>query len=72
MSEGEAWRQRIEKVQDVPPSLLNSEVFWSVYEPVIRADLFLFKKYEHVKQSPFDIPVTVLICTEDDVTAEEG
>ncbi|QJB31879.1 thioesterase [Chitinophaga oryzae] len=69
---GEEWKRKMYEVMQVPLSVLNSETFWAVYEPIIRTDLLMFKKYDYEPDVPFNIPISVFIGTEDDVTIAEA
>lgn len=69
---GEEWKRKLHEVMQIPLSVLNSETFWAVYEPIIRTDLLLFKKYVYEPCTPFDIPITVFIGAEDDITPAEA
>lgn len=71
MPQGKEWERSLQEIMGIPIAMLDNEVFWLIYEPIIRQDLVLFKQYHYREQRPLDIPVTVFTGTEDKVTADE-
>ena len=57
---------------DCPPQVLESEELMEVFEPVLRADFEANDTFEYRKEAPFDIPITVMIGTEEETTREEA
>ncbi|HVI47931.1 MAG TPA: alpha/beta fold hydrolase [Chitinophaga sp.] len=72
MPEGKEWKRRLQETAGIPAVMLDNEIFWLVYEPVIRKDLTLFKQYNYQEQPPLDMPITVFTGKEDNVTADEA
>ena len=72
MPEKDELRKKMKEVMDIPASLIDSEIFSMIYEPLIYADLAAFKQYRYEEQAPLDIPITVFTGLEDDVTIAEA
>ena len=57
---------------DCPPHVLQNEELLEVFEPVLRADFQANDTYEHKREEPFDVPLTVMIGTEEETSREDA
>jgi surfactin synthase thioesterase subunit len=57
---------------DCPPQVLENEELMEVFEPVLRADFEANDTYVYKREAPFDVPVTVMIGTEEETSREEA
>lgn len=55
-----------------PEELLSNDELKEFFEPIIRADLQVVDSYSHEPFIPFDIPVTVMIGMDEDISFEEA
>jgi surfactin synthase thioesterase subunit len=55
-----------------PEDVLNSDELFGFYEPIIRADFRVVDSFEHKPCEPLDIPITVIIGTEEKITRENA
>jgi surfactin synthase thioesterase subunit len=56
----------------IPDETLNSAMLMDFYEPILRADFEALETHQHQDAEPFDIPVSVIIGTEEQVTYEDA
>ena len=65
----------IEKLVELggcPDELLNNTDLLNVFEPIIRADFAVSDSYVHTPRAPFNIPLTVMIGSGEQITHEEA
>lgn len=56
----------------IPPRMLESEEWLDVFEPIIRADFQALDKFEYGENSVLDIPISVVIGEDDEMSYEEA
>ena len=64
--------KKLHEYEGSPQEILNDEGIMEFFEPVLRADFKAITTYEYKKDIPFDIPMTVMIGTNEDTTYEEA
>jgi surfactin synthase thioesterase subunit len=52
--------------------ILNDEDLMVFFEPILRADFEALEKYRYTPAVPFNIPITVLIGEQEDITLEQA
>lgn len=52
--------------------VLESEELMEFFEPILRADLQAAETYEYQEITPFDVPLTVMIGNQEEITVEEA
>ena len=57
---------------DCPPQVLHNEELMEVFEPVLRADFEANDTFEYHELAPFDLPITVMIGTEEETSREDA
>jgi surfactin synthase thioesterase subunit len=57
---------------NISPALLESEPFYEMIAPVMRADLQAYNEYCYEPGEPLAIPVTVILEKDDGLTADEA
>lgn len=55
-----------------PLEVLNNEDLINFYEPIIRADFMAVENYTYKDSLPLDVPITVMIGTEEDFTRAQA
>jgi surfactin synthase thioesterase subunit len=68
----EELKEKMRETMEIPVSFLNSALYPLIYEPVLCCDLKALKNYQYFSAPPFNIPITVFIGNEDEVTIEEA
>ena len=64
--------KKLHEYEGSPQEILNDEGIMEFFEPVLRADFKAITTYVYKKDIPFDIPITVMIGTNEDTTYEEA
>ena len=64
--------KKLHEYEGSPQEILNDEGIMEFFEPVLRADFKAITTYMYKKDIPFDIPITVMIGTNEDTTYEEA
>ena len=55
----------------MPDAILENEDLLSYFEPILRADFQACETYTYERSEPFNIPMTVITGTEEDMTLED-
>lgn len=61
----------LKRLDGSPPEILGNDELLNYFEPIIRADFQATETYEYEETPPFDIPLTVITGTEEDMEPEE-
>lgn len=64
--------EKLRAMGGCPEEVLNDDSLMNFFEPIIRADFEALETYQYEKTDPFDIPITVMIGTEELVTTEDA
>jgi surfactin synthase thioesterase subunit len=67
----EEFIQEIKDFGGMPDEILQSEELLFFFEPILRADFAVSENYKHKPEPPFNIPVTVITGTDEDLKKEE-
>lgn len=67
-----AFIEKLRKLGGSPTEVLEHDGLMELFEPILRSDFQIVERYEHVEKQPLDIPMTVLIGTEDKVKPESA
>ncbi|MDN5217509.1 alpha/beta fold hydrolase [Fulvivirgaceae bacterium BMA12] len=54
-----------------PNEVLEEETFYTLFEPILRADFQAVETYRYEESEPMAIPLTAMFAVEDDITEEE-
>jgi surfactin synthase thioesterase subunit len=66
-----AFKNKLREMGGCPEDVLNSEELFSFYEPIIRADFMVVDSFKYTPVALLDIPITVMVGTEEKITAED-
>jgi surfactin synthase thioesterase subunit len=64
--------ERLRRYGGIPDAVLDEQDLMELFEPILRADFEAVGGYRHTPREPLDLPVTVLIGTEDTVSFEDA
>jgi surfactin synthase thioesterase subunit len=64
--------QELQELGGSPDEILRNEKLMEFFEPILRADFQAIETYVYQRQAPLDVPITVLLGTEDVATPEDG
>lgn len=64
--------EKLHEYEGSPKEILNDEGIMEFFEPVLRADFKVVSTYSYKKDTPFDIPITVMFGTNENITYEEA
>jgi surfactin synthase thioesterase subunit len=67
----EEFLQEIKNFGGMPDEILQNDELLDFFEPILRADFTVSESYRHKPVSPFDIPLTVITGSEEDMEIEE-
>lgn len=68
----DAFFQRMEELGGTPADVLADGTIRDIFEPVLRADFKAVETYAYQSTKPFDVPIHVMIGTEETVTTQEA
>lgn len=63
--------KEIKEFGGMPDEILQNEELLYFFEPILRSDFKASENYFHTPQAPFNIPVTVITGTDEDMEKEE-
>lgn len=63
--------QEMKDLDGIPEEILQTEELLHFFEPVLRADFRACENYIHAHYEPFNIPVTVITGSEEDMEQED-
>lgn len=63
--------EEIRELDGMPEEILNNDELLYYFEPILRSDFKLSEDYKHIEKVPFNIPVTVITGTEEDMELED-
>ncbi|MFA0961378.1 thioesterase II family protein [Roseivirga sp. BDSF3-8] len=55
-----------------PDEILNDDQLMEFFEPILRGDFRILESYNHIPQEPLEVPFTVVIGADEEVTEKEG
>ncbi len=55
-----------------PDEVLQSEELKELFEPILRADFKCMETYKHIEQSKLNVPITLMLGTNDTVSEQEA
>ena len=64
--------KKLQEYEGSPQEILNDESIMEFFEPVLRADFKAVSNYPYNEDTPFNIPITVMIGTTENTTYEEA
>ena len=64
--------QKLGNLGGIPPEVLQNEILLNFFEPIFRADFKAIETYQYVKSTPFNIPITVMIGSEERISREQA
>jgi medium-chain acyl-[acyl-carrier-protein] hydrolase len=64
--------EELRRLNGTPPEILSNRELLNILLPVVRADFSVCQTYRYVKESPLDIPITVMRGAEDKDIPEES
>lgn len=64
--------KKIESYEGTPDSVLENKDLIELVEPILRADFKAIETYSHKVESPFDVPIMVMIGLEEDVNYDDA
>lgn len=64
--------KKLKQLGGSPDEVLDDPVMLDFYEPLLRADFQATDSYIHQPSAPFDIPITVMIGTDEGITMEQA
>ncbi|HEY0055302.1 MAG TPA: thioesterase domain-containing protein [Pedobacter sp.] len=67
----EDFLQEIKDFGGMPEEILQNDELLDFFEPILRADFTVSESYRHTLTSPFDIPMTVITGSEEDMEIDE-
>ena len=62
----------LRKLGGIPDRILNNEKLIHFLEPIVRADFRVIRTYQHQRGLPFDLPLTVIIGTRENISAPQA
>lgn len=65
----------IEEVQTMggsPDEVLKDASLMEFFEPILRSDFKVLESYKHTPKTPLNIPITIIIGADEEITEEEG
>lgn len=65
-------RRELRRLGGSPDEILDDEELFAFFEPTVRGDLTAVETHSYRPEPPLPVPLTVILGTEDDVTAEGG
>lgn len=68
----EEFRNELKKLGGSPDEVLNNPELMNFFEPILRADFQAIETYEHEHKGHLNIPITVIIGTDEKTTYEEA
>ncbi len=63
--------QELKDLQGMPDEILNNDELLEYYEPILRSDFKASENYIYKSCEPFDIPITVITGSEEDMEEED-
>lgn len=63
--------EEMRELDGIPDAILQNADLLSFFEPILRADFKACETYVHQEAPPFDIPVTVITGTDEDMAMED-
>src|SRR5207249_1764467 len=67
----EEFFNELRRMGGMPDEILQSTDLMLLFEPIIRADLRAVYNFTYHKSTPFDIPITIMIGKDEDITDED-
>ncbi len=67
----EEFLQEMKDLGGMPDEILETEELLTFFEPILRSDFKACETYIHDIKDPFDIPITVITGTEEDMELED-
>jgi len=67
-----AFKDKLREMGGCPEDVLCNDELFGFYEPIIRADFMVVESFSYVPREPLNIPVTVIIGTEEGISAEDA
>ncbi|MEL7003524.1 MAG: alpha/beta fold hydrolase [Bacteroidota bacterium] len=64
--------EKIKQLGGIPDEIAKDRKLLAYFEPVLRADFKVTETYNYIQTRPFDIPIVVMIGTEEDITKEQA
>jgi len=64
--------KKLQEYEGSPQEILNDESIMEFFEPVLRADFKAVSNYPYNEDTPFNIPITVMIGTTENTTYKEA
>ncbi|MGB3183713.1 MAG: alpha/beta fold hydrolase [Cyclobacteriaceae bacterium] len=64
--------KEVKEMGGSPDEILNDDQLMEFFEPILRGDFAVLESYEHEEQEPLNIPFTVIIGSDEEVTVEEA
>ncbi len=64
--------QKLKEYDGSPREILNDDSIMGFFEPILRADFKAIASYVYKKSAPFEIPITVMIGTNENTTYQEA
>lgn len=68
----DAFFKRMEELGGTPPDILADATIRDIFEPILRADFKAVETYTYQNTQPFEVPIHVMIGTEETVTIQEA
>ncbi len=63
---------QLRRLGGIPDRILNNEKLILFLEPIVRADFRVIRTYQHQQGHPFDLPITVIIGTRENISREQA
>jgi surfactin synthase thioesterase subunit len=66
------FRDKLRTIGGSPDAVLADESMFNFFEPILRADFKALHAYRHQPAEPIDVPITVIIGAEEQVTYQDA
>ena len=63
---------QLRRLGGIPDRILNNDKLIQFLEPIVRADFRVIKTYQHKVTFPFDLPMTIIIGTRENINKEQA
>jgi surfactin synthase thioesterase subunit len=64
----DSFRQKLRELGGMPDEILDNELLMEFFEPIIKADFKAIKTYQHRKDEPVNIPITLMLGEADSIS----
>ena len=63
---------QLRRLGGIPDRILNNENLIRFLEPIVRADFRVIRTYQHHPEQPFNVPITVIIGTHENISRQQA